>query len=204
MPSRLTLRRLFAQAGLAFLVWLATAAPLRAERFLTVAEAQKQCFPQADAFEERVLRFTPEDRRAIEKQAGVRVLNQGNRIWVARQGSNVLGVVFVDYVLGKHELIDYVVAVSAAGQVRHIEILEYRESYGGDIRGGKWREQFKGKSAAATLKLNDDVYNISGATISCRHVTEGVKRVLATFEQVVRPRLPAPGVVPDARPARER
>jgi Na+-transporting NADH:ubiquinone oxidoreductase subunit NqrC len=30
--------------------------------------------------------------------------------------------------------------------------------------------------------LNEGITNISGATLSCRHVTEGVRRVLATYE----------------------
>ena len=75
--------------------------------------------------------------------------------------------------------------------MQQVEILEFRESHGMEVRGEKWREQFKGKNAGSKLKLNDDIYNISGATISCRQVTEGVKRVLATYDQVVRP---LPGV----------
>jgi Na+-translocating ferredoxin:NAD+ oxidoreductase RnfG subunit len=100
-------------------------------------------------------------------------------------------------VLGKHEAIEYAVAVSPEGTALQVEILEYREHYGGEIRNAKWRDQFKGKTAGAKLKLNDDIYNISGATISCRNVTDGVRRVLATFELVVRPRLLATGRLQD-------
>jgi hypothetical protein len=42
------------------------------------------------------------------------------------------------------------------------------------------RKQFAGKTAAAPLKLERDIRNISGATLSCRHIADGVKRVLAT------------------------
>ena len=81
--------------------------------------------------------------------------------------------------LGKHEVIDYAVAIAPGGQLLQLEVLEYRESHGSEIRGAKWREQFKGKHAQSPLRLHDDIYNLSGATISCRHVTEGIKRVLA-------------------------
>ena len=183
-----------------FLLVLALACfdgPARAERFLTIEEAQKICFPAADSFESQTVRFSPEQIAAIERQSKVKVLNKGNRIRVARHGTNVLGVLFLDYVLGKHEIIDYAAAVGAGGEVARIEILEYRESHGSEIRGARWRDQFKGKSGAAPLRLNEDIYNISGATISCRHVTEGIKRLLATYEQVVRPRLAADGRLPD-------
>jgi Na+-translocating ferredoxin:NAD+ oxidoreductase RnfG subunit len=113
------------------------------------------------------------------------------------------GVLFADHVMGKHEVIDYVVAITLEGAVRQIEVLEYRESHGGEIRGAKWRAQFRGKTSNSGLKLNKDIYNISGATMSCRHVTEGVKRVLATFEVVVRPTLPARGGVQHSASTRD-
>ena len=42
-----------------------------------------------------------------------------------------------------------------------------------------WRNQFVHKSAADPLKLDQDIRNISGATLSSRHVTEGVRRLMA-------------------------
>ncbi|MEW6156688.1 MAG: FMN-binding protein, partial [Verrucomicrobiota bacterium] len=106
----------------------------------------------------------------------------------------------LDQVLGKHEWIDYAVAISPEGKVLQVEVLEFRESHGYEIRAEKWRAQFKGKSAKDRFRLHDDIYNISGATISCRNVTEGVKRLLTEFEHVLRARLvdpPGRGGVPD-------
>ena len=39
-----------------------------------------------------------------------------------------------------------------------------------------------GKTSQSTLKLDRDIKNISGATLSCRHITDGVKRLLAFYE----------------------
>jgi Na+-translocating ferredoxin:NAD+ oxidoreductase RnfG subunit len=178
---------------------LATSA--QGERYLTIIEAQKLCFPSADKFEEMTVRFTPEQIKAVEKKSEVKVRNIGNKVWLAYQGTNLLGTLFLDYVIGKHEKIDYVVALSPKGEVAQIEILEYRESYGGEIRGKKWRGQFYGKKADSPLRFNGDIYNISGATMSCRHVTEGVKRVLVTHDLVVRSRLDAAGQLSDAAPS---
>lgn len=175
-------------------LFLTGASSVWAERFLTVAGAQKLCFPTATGFEAHTIRFTSEQITAIKKQSDGRMLNAGNRVWLARAGTNLLGVVLLDYVFGKHEVIEYVVAVSPTGLVQRVEILVYRESYGGEVRNTKWRDQFKNKTAAAPLKLNEDIYNLSGATMSCRHVTAGVKRLLATFELVVRPQLLADGL----------
>jgi len=84
-----------------------------------------------------------------------------------------------DHVVGKHLLIDYAVAVDADGRVRKVEILNYRESYGGEVQQAGWLQQFAGKTSTSELKVNGDIRNISGATLSSTHVTEGVKKVLA-------------------------
>lgn len=161
----------------------------KAERFVTIPEAQKLSFPQAVRFEDKTFRLTPDQIREIENRSRTRNLAPNFRAWLAYETNKLAGVIFFDKVIGKHEFIDYVVAISVDGEVRHVEILEYRESYGGQIRGPKWRAQFRGKTAGARLRLGDDIYNISGATLSCRHVTDGVKKLLAIFEVAVRPRL---------------
>lgn len=170
--------------------------PLCAEQYLSNQEALKLCFPSATRFETEIVRFTPEQVKRIERKANVKARNVGNRIYKVFEDSKFLGVMFIDYVLGKHELIDYAVAVTTEGKCRQIEILEYRESHGYEVRRENWREQFKDKDAESALRLHEDIYNISGATISCRNITEGVRRVLATYEVVVRPRLLDDGILP--------
>ena len=81
----------------------------------------------------------------------------------------------------KHEFITYAAGLSRS-IVKQIEITDYRETYGGQIRDQKWRAQFVGKTSKSTLKLDSDIKNISGATLSCRHITDGVKRILAFYE----------------------
>ena len=86
---------------------------------------------------------------------------------------------YVDQVVGKHEFITFAMGVGSDGKVRGVEILEYKETYGGEVRRPDWRKQFKGKKLGEAFKLGGDIMNISGATLSCHSVTEGVKRLLA-------------------------
>ena len=95
----------------------------------------------------------------------------------------------VDEVVGKHEFITYAVGFTPDGKVRGIEILAYRETYGYQIRNPDWRQKFVGKSLADPFKLDEDIPNISGATLSCYNVTNGVKRLLA-LQQVALDRGP--------------
>lgn len=138
---------------------VSVASPAYAVRYLSIEEAQKEAFPAATHFS--------------EVQAG--------RVWKAEAGGKVVGFFVFDRVIGKHLYIDYAVALTPAGAVHKIEILEYRESYGGEIRSPSWLAQFVGKTSGSALKINGDIRNIAGATLSSTHVTEGVKRVLAAY-----------------------
>jgi Na+-translocating ferredoxin:NAD+ oxidoreductase RnfG subunit len=92
------------------------------------------------------------------------------------------GWFIVDEVVGKHEFITYAIGLNSDGSVKQIEIMDYRETYGGQIRDQKWRAQFIGKNRRSTLKLDSDIKNVSGATLSCRHITDGGKRLVAFYE----------------------
>ena len=78
------------------------------------------------------------------------------------------------------------VGITLDGAVRQIQIINYLENYGYEVKGAKWREQFAGKTLADALELNVDIKNISGSTLSSRHVTEGVKRLLVFYQVVLR------------------
>ena len=158
------------------------AAPAHAVRYLSVEQAQKIAFPDATRFVEGHVIFTPADVASIERRSGQKVRARGQQVWRALVDDRIVGFFVVDYVIGKHLVIDYAIALDPSGQVRHVEILEYRESYGGEISNRSWLAQFVGKTSRDPLELDQDIRNISGATLSSRHVTEGVKRVLALYE----------------------
>jgi Na+-translocating ferredoxin:NAD+ oxidoreductase RnfG subunit len=113
------------------------------------------------------------------------------QIWQARSGDNqILGWIMEDRVIGKSEAITYALALDTNGAVLALEILDYREAHGGEIRIPAWRRQFVGKTARDPVTLNRDIKNISGATLSCRHITEGVQRLLQVYARTLRTKSP--------------
>jgi len=158
------------------------AAPAAATTYFTVEQAQQQLLP-GQALTPVAVTLTPAQAKAIEQASGVRVRENALKVWHAANG----GWFYVDQVLGKHELITYALALDAQGAVTGVEILDYRETYGGAVRNPKWRAQFTGKKYGAPLKLDADIVNLSGATLSSAHVTDGVRRLLATHALVVAP-----------------
>jgi hypothetical protein len=162
------------------------AAPFaHATDYLTVAQAQEQLFPGA-RFSEQILKFTGEQRDRIKASAGVRQRQEELKLWRAEKDGKLQGWLIIDEVIGKHEFITYATAIGVEGKVHGIEITSYRETHGGQIRDQSWRKQFVGKTLADPFKLDQDVQNISGATLSCRNVMDGVKRLLVIHQMFLK------------------
>ncbi len=134
------------------------ASPAYAIQYLTVAQSQKLSFPLTTD-------FIPIDARA----------------WQVASDDKDAGRYIVDRVIGKHLYIDYAVTLDASGRVQRVDILQYREAYGGEVRDRSWLNQFVGKSSASPLQVGVDIRNISGATLSSHHLTEGIKRIVNRY-----------------------
>ena len=161
-------------AGLAMM-----SAPLivQAKIYVSAEQAQKVLFPNK-SFSKTPILITEDLQEKMRIASSIRHPFQGNRIWKAADGSWFI----VDEVVGKHEMISYAVGINPQGNITGIEILEYVESYGYEVGDAQWRKQFIGKNVNDPIKLNQDIQNIGGATLSCKHITDGVKRVALLYE----------------------
>lgn len=155
-----------------------------AAEYLSVPQAQQVIFPEADRFADAAVELNDAQRKAIEQKAGVRQRSKKQAVWRAEKAGALIGWFIVDEVIGKHEFITYAAGLTPEGKVRGIDILAYRETHGYQIRNPEWRAKFVGKTLSDPFKLDQDIPNIAGATLSCNNVTNGVKRLLA-LQQVV-------------------
>lgn len=160
---------------------LVVAAPACATTYLSPDQARELMFPGA-TFTQADVTLAADQVKAVESASGVSMVSPTLHVWHGPAGE----LFIVDQVLGKHEFITYAVGIDGAGAVKDVEILQYNESYGDQIRNAAWRAQFMGKTYGAPLKFDSDIKNISGATLSCKHITEGVKRLLAAYALVLR------------------
>jgi Na+-translocating ferredoxin:NAD+ oxidoreductase RnfG subunit len=103
-------------------------------------------------------------------------------VYVCSAHQTTVGYGFVDDVKGKVQFITYLTGIHPEGKVQDIDILAYRESYGGEVAYESFRKQFHDKSSADKLIPGKDIKNISGATISVRAITTGVKKILLTYD----------------------
>ena len=164
---------------------LSAPAPAFAVDYLSADQAQKSLFGDADAFELRDFKLDAQEREAIARRTGASPRERW-QLRVARAGGAIVGVVVVDDVIGKVERITYAAGIDARGRIAGIEILSYRESHGYEVRLPAWRGQFVGKDAASPLRVGQDISNISGATLSCHHVTDGVRQIVAVVDTIRR------------------
>ncbi len=167
--------------GLAPALALSGPSVLYAEVFLTVEQAKSVLFP-GEKLTSVPVTLTSEQKKAIARASDVRVREDKVNAFRASSG----GWLILDNVIGKHEFIEFALALKADGSVKGVEVMTYRETYGHEVRNPKWRAQFTGRTAAQTVKIDADIKNISGATLSCVHLTDGVRRLLHTWALVLK------------------
>lgn len=166
---------------------LLIASPAMATQYLNVAQAQKIMFPDADKFVQSNVNLTAEQKKQIKSMSGVVQRWDNQEVWRAEKGGKLIGFVIIDAVIGKHEYITYAAGLLTDGRVRGLEIMTYNETRGDQVRAPQWRANFGGKTLHDAFKLDKDIPNISGATLSCLNLTNGIKRLLA-LQAVALPR----------------
>lgn len=172
--------------------WLAPAAIIVAApqciaaQYMSVEQARRLIFAEADEFVAAPVSLTMEQLQQVDKLSGVDARSAHHKVWVAQAQGKPVGWFMLEQVIGKHELMTFALGINPDGSVRQFQILEYREAYGYQVRELKWRDQFVGKTIADALKVGVDIANISSATLSCNHVTDGIKRLLAVRQVALR------------------
>ena len=163
-----------ATAGAALAATL-IAAPAHAATYWTVPDVLKSFFSASKKVSYRKIALDEATAAEIGKKLGAPVKREWI-VYVAETDGRRDGYAIKDEEKGMHEPIDYAVRFSTAGAVERIEILEYREAYGDEVRGERFRAQFKGKTASDPIVAGKDIDIVSGASISSRSVALGVKR----------------------------
>lgn len=167
---------------------LAVPAPIVvAAEYLSLPAAQRAVFPEARSFEPVALQLTPAQLQRLASMAGAQPPRGQVRAWRVLGAGAPLGFFFTDEVVGRQDFIDYALGINNDGTLRSPEIMSYRESHGGEVRNAAWRAQFSGRSDGAALRPVVDIRNIAGATLSCEHLTAGVRYLSALWQLALRP-----------------
>lgn len=155
-----------------------------AEVLATVDGALRVFMPSADSFEEEIRELSNEQAAMIEKKAGIK-LNPVHGLkfyfYIGKAKGQVVGYAGADSVLGKWGLINYMLSISPRGDILDVMIIEYHEQRGAPVAGRRFLKQFFGKTIKDDIKLMKDIRGISGASISSRGMTDGLRKMIHVF-----------------------
>jgi Na+-translocating ferredoxin:NAD+ oxidoreductase RnfG subunit len=153
------------------------------EVYLTEEQALKLLFPKSQHVRAEELRLAAEQKARIQERIGWKFPEETFRAFKAETNGKVDGYAVIQETIGKHRPITYMVGITPDGLVSDIEILVYRESKGSEVRMKRFNYQYEGKSVLDPIRINKDIINITGATMSVRSVSAGVKRALVLVDE---------------------
>lgn len=154
-----------------------------AEVFLTEEEALKLMFPKSERIRQETLALSHEQKQKIEERIGWKFPEQSFDMYIGETGAQVDGYALIQNTIGKHKPMTYMVGVDDKGEVINVELLVFREARGSEVRTKRFNAQYEGKTVLDPVRINKDIINISGATMSVRSMSAGVKRMLVLVDE---------------------
>ena len=154
-----------------------------AEVFMSEEEAVKTVLPKSQRVRKEVIRLTQEKKELIEQQIGWKFPETAFELYIGETGGKIDGYAMIHNTIGKHKHMTYMVGVDATGACSDVELLVYREARGSDVGKKRFNAQYEGKTVSDPIRIHKDIINISGATMSVRSISAGVKRVLVLVDE---------------------
>lgn len=154
-----------------------------AEVFMSEEDGVKIMLPKSERVRKEVIKLSPEKKAQIEERIGWKFPEQSFEVYIGESGDKIDGYALVQNTIGKHKPMTYMVGIDSKGQVSDVELLVFRESRGSEIRQKRFNAQYEGKTVSDPVRINKDIINISGATMSVRSMSAGIKRVLVLVDE---------------------
>lgn len=151
--------------------------------FLTEEQALLKVLPDCDEILYDEIILTDDEKTQLQNRLRRKIFENSFITYIGINTGKVAGYAIITEEVGKFHPYTFIVSVSPKGEIREIVILVYRESRGAEIAHKRFLHQFKGKSLKSSLRINRDIINITGATMSVVTMCTGVKKVLAVIDQ---------------------
>ena len=148
------------------------------EIYFTEDEAAKVMFPDSENIRRETLTLTAEQKAFVEEVIGWEFPEYTFDVFIGETQGNIDGYAVIQNTIGKHRPITYMVGVTPTGECMNFEVMVYREARGNEIATKRFNYQYQGKTIEDPIRINRDIINITGATMSVRSASAGVKRVL--------------------------
>lgn len=153
------------------------------EVFMSEEEGLKLMLPKSERIRKDTVRLTPDKKHLIESRIGWKFPEEEFDIYIGETGSKVDGYALVTNTIGKYKHMTYMIGTDDAGEVTNVELLVFRDAKGSEVGRKRFNSQYEGKTVIDPLRINKDIINISGATMSVRSMSAGIKRGLVLIDE---------------------
>ncbi|MYD31287.1 MAG: FMN-binding protein [Nitrospira sp. SB0661_bin_20] len=153
------------------------------EIYFSEDEAAKVMFPDSEKIRRETLTLTDEQKAFVEEVIGWEFPEYTFDVFIGETKEEIDGYAVIQNTIGKHRPITYMVGVTATGECMNFEVMVYREARGNEIATKRFNYQYQGKTIGDPIRINRDIINITGATMSVRSASAGVKRVLVLVNE---------------------
>jgi len=153
------------------------------EEFMTEEEAVKTVLPNSKRIRKELIRLTQEKKELIEQRIGWKFPEESFELYIGETDDKIDGYAMIHNTIGKYKPMTYMVGVDARGTCTDVELLVFRDAKGSEVGRKRFNSQYDGKTVTDPIRINKDIINISGATMSVRSMSAGVKRVLVLVDE---------------------
>ncbi|MCI1279697.1 MAG: FMN-binding protein [Nitrospira sp.] len=153
------------------------------EEFMTEDEAVKAILPQSQRIRKETLRLAQDKKSTVEQRIGWKFPEDSFDLYIGETGDKVDGYAMIHNTIGKYKPMTYMVGVDPKGNCTDVELLVFRDAKGSEVGKKRFNSQYDGKTVSDPIRINKDIINISGATMSVRSMSAGVKRVLVLVDE---------------------
>lgn len=158
-----------------------------AEVFYSAEEALKILLPDTQDIKEETRTLNEDQKKSIAKQAEIQFdpeFDKEFHFYIGQSNGQITCYVAENTVKGKWGPIHYMLALEPDGKIKDVLILELKEKRGRPVKEARFLSQFFGKTIDSPIKLNKDIKGISGATISSRGMSNGIRKLVYVFNEV--------------------
>ena len=153
--------------------------------YYTADEARQKIFPGAVSFESETRHISGPAKADLERHLGRPFAEDSLDVFLAYDAErDLLGYAVLSDEIGKYQPITFMVGVTPDFRVRDAAVLVYRETRGGEVRRSRFLRQYRNKTSRDPLRINRDIVNITGATLSVRALNFGVRKLVTITEHL--------------------
>lgn len=144
--------------------------------------ALAEIYPEADSAHARRVTVDSSMSAALHARLGRLVRDSQFTFFEVYEAGERIGMAIIADEQGKYRPITFIAGIDTTLRIVDVRVLVYRESRGGEVRQTRFLKQYRGKSLESPIRINRDIVNITGATISVNSLNAGVRKALAVAE----------------------